>query len=197
MELTQGVGADSVLECVGTQESMVQAIRSARPGGSVSYVGIPHASHARRRGAVLHDTSTCTAVLRQYVAIFPNSFGSCRTAGINPGKVFDLELPLEQVAEGLSSDGRTPRNQDAASHVALAVYRKESCVMSRSSEIRHRPLSAIALPITTSSRSDWQPAPHRPRPSDRDRFVGAWRLAWMEEPGPDGKIIRRRIGRAR
>jgi len=27
--------------------------------------------------------------------------------------------------------------------------------------------------------------------SDRDRFVGAWRLAWMEEPGPDGKIIRR------
>ena len=43
MELTKGVGADSVLECVGTQESMMQAIRSARPGGSVSYVGVPHA----------------------------------------------------------------------------------------------------------------------------------------------------------
>src|SRR5712672_2744577 len=41
-ELTQGIGADSVLECVGTQESMRQAIRSTRPGGSVGYVGVPH-----------------------------------------------------------------------------------------------------------------------------------------------------------
>src|ERR671927_272523 len=41
-ELTKGVGADSVLECVGTQESMMQAIRSARKGGYVSYVGVPH-----------------------------------------------------------------------------------------------------------------------------------------------------------
>jgi threonine dehydrogenase-like Zn-dependent dehydrogenase len=41
-ELTKGVGADSVLECVGTQESMMQAIRSTRPGGFVSYVGVPH-----------------------------------------------------------------------------------------------------------------------------------------------------------
>jgi NADPH:quinone reductase-like Zn-dependent oxidoreductase len=42
MDLTKGIGADSVLECVGTQESMMQAIRSARPGGYVSYVGVPH-----------------------------------------------------------------------------------------------------------------------------------------------------------
>src|SRR5438874_8649239 len=41
-DLTKGVGADSVLECVGTQESMMQAIRAARPGGHVSYVGVPH-----------------------------------------------------------------------------------------------------------------------------------------------------------
>ena len=41
-ELTKGVGADSVLECVGTQESMMQAIQSTRPGGFVSYVGVPH-----------------------------------------------------------------------------------------------------------------------------------------------------------
>jgi threonine dehydrogenase-like Zn-dependent dehydrogenase len=41
-ELTKGIGADSVLECVGSQESMTQAIRSARPGGYVSYVGLPH-----------------------------------------------------------------------------------------------------------------------------------------------------------
>ena len=41
-ELTNGIGADAVLECVGTQESMLQAIRSTRPGGSVGYVGVPH-----------------------------------------------------------------------------------------------------------------------------------------------------------
>src|SRR5205814_6613187 len=41
-DLTNGIGADSVLECVGTQESMMQAIRSTRQGGYVSYVGVPH-----------------------------------------------------------------------------------------------------------------------------------------------------------
>ena len=41
-ELTKGIGADSVLECVGTQESMMQAIQSTRPGGSIGYVGVPH-----------------------------------------------------------------------------------------------------------------------------------------------------------
>jgi threonine dehydrogenase-like Zn-dependent dehydrogenase len=42
MDLTNGVGADSVLECVGTQEAIMQAIRSTRKGGYVSYVGVPH-----------------------------------------------------------------------------------------------------------------------------------------------------------
>src|SRR3954469_18865944 len=41
-ELTRGIGADAVLECVGTAESMAQAIRSTRPGGGIGYVGVPH-----------------------------------------------------------------------------------------------------------------------------------------------------------
>src|SRR6266568_7582361 len=41
-DLTKGVGADAVLECVGTQESMMQAVHSTRPGGSIGYVGVPH-----------------------------------------------------------------------------------------------------------------------------------------------------------
>src|SRR5208337_1547179 len=41
-ELTNGIGADSVLECVGTQESMKQAIQCARPGAMIGYVGVPH-----------------------------------------------------------------------------------------------------------------------------------------------------------
>jgi threonine dehydrogenase-like Zn-dependent dehydrogenase len=99
MELTKGVGADSVLECVGTQESMMQAIRSARPGGSVSYVGVPHG--VALDGAELFYTHVHLhggpAPVRRYL---PRLVQLVQNGNITPGKVFDLELPLEQVAEG-------------------------------------------------------------------------------------------------
>jgi len=98
-DLTKGVGADSVLECVGTQQSMMQAIRSARPGGFVSYVGVPHGveldgrelffSHVHLHGG--------PAPVRRYL---PELIDLVLNEKINPGKVFDLTLPLEQVAEG-------------------------------------------------------------------------------------------------
>jgi threonine dehydrogenase-like Zn-dependent dehydrogenase len=99
MELTHGVGADSVLECVGTQESMQQAIRSTRPGGSVGYVGVPHGvtldgadlffRHVRLHGG--------PAPVRRYL---PDLIDLVFNGTINPGKVFDLVLPLDQVADG-------------------------------------------------------------------------------------------------
>ena len=98
-DLTNGVGADSVLECVGSQESMWQAIRATRPGGSVGYVGVPHAmvitglnlffTHVRLHGG--------PAPVRRYM---PELIGRVLDGKINPGKVFDLTVPLEQVAEG-------------------------------------------------------------------------------------------------
>jgi threonine dehydrogenase-like Zn-dependent dehydrogenase len=98
-ELTNGVGADSVLECVGTEESMAQAIRSTRPGGSVGYVGVPHGvtidaaelffTHVRLHGG--------PAPVRRYL---PNLIDMVLNEKMNPGKVFDLTLPLAQVAEG-------------------------------------------------------------------------------------------------
>jgi threonine dehydrogenase-like Zn-dependent dehydrogenase len=98
-ELTKGVGADAVLECVGTQEAMMQAIRAARPGGSVGYVGVPHGvaldgqqlffSHVRLHGG--------PAPVRRYL---PHLIDRVWNGKINPGKVFDLTLPLDQVAEG-------------------------------------------------------------------------------------------------
>jgi threonine dehydrogenase-like Zn-dependent dehydrogenase len=98
-ELTRGVGADAVLECVGTQESMMQAIRSTRPGGSIGYVGVPHGvdlqgdelfySHVRLHGG--------PAPVRRYL---PELIDLVMKGAINPGKVFDLTLPLDQVAEG-------------------------------------------------------------------------------------------------
>jgi threonine dehydrogenase-like Zn-dependent dehydrogenase len=98
-DLTKGVGADSVLECVGTQESMWQAIHATRPGGHVSYVGVPHGvaldgaplffSHVHLHGG--------PAPVRRYL---PQLIDLVLNGSINPGKVFDLTLPLEQAAEG-------------------------------------------------------------------------------------------------
>jgi threonine dehydrogenase-like Zn-dependent dehydrogenase len=98
-ELTNGIGADSVLECVGTQQSMMQAIRSTRPGGYVGYVGVPHGvelkgdelfyAHVHLHGG--------PAPVRRYL---PELIDLVWSRKINPGKVFDLMLPLEQVAEG-------------------------------------------------------------------------------------------------
>jgi threonine dehydrogenase-like Zn-dependent dehydrogenase len=98
-ELTKGIGADSVLECVGTQESMMQAIQSARPGGFVSYVGVPH--HVELKGEQLFYTHVHLhggpAPVRRYL---PQLIDLVLNGTINPGKVFDLSLPLEQVSEG-------------------------------------------------------------------------------------------------
>jgi threonine dehydrogenase-like Zn-dependent dehydrogenase len=98
-DLTDGLGAESVLECVGTQESMSQAIRATRPGGYTSYVGVPHGvqldgqelffSHAHLHGG--------PAPVRRYL---PELIDLVWKRKINPGKVFDLTLPLSQVAEG-------------------------------------------------------------------------------------------------
>jgi len=98
-ELTNGIGADSVLECVGTQESMWQAIQATRPGGHVSYVGVPHGvsldgaplfySHVHLHGG--------PAPVRRYL---PHLIELVLEGTIEPGKVFDLTLPLEQAAEG-------------------------------------------------------------------------------------------------
>jgi threonine dehydrogenase-like Zn-dependent dehydrogenase len=98
-ELTHGIGADSVLECVGTQESMQQAISSTRPGGSISYVGVPHG--VQLDGQKLFFTHVHLhggpAPVRRFM---PHLIDLVWNGKINPGKVFDLTLPLDQVAEG-------------------------------------------------------------------------------------------------
>ncbi len=98
-ELTKGVGADAVLECVGTQEAMQQAIRATRPGGSIGYVGVPHGVQLEGQGLFfahvrLHGGP---APVRSYL---PELIDLAWNRKIDPGKVFDLVLPLSQVAEG-------------------------------------------------------------------------------------------------
>src|SRR5262249_32210020 len=98
-DLTDGIGADSVLECVGTQESMIQAIRSDRKGGYGSYVGVPH-------GVELDGTELFYAHVHLHGGpapvrrFLPELIDLVLDRKVEPGKVFDLALPLDQVTEG-------------------------------------------------------------------------------------------------
>ncbi len=98
-ELTGGLGAHSTIEAVGTQESMMQAIRATRPGGYVGYVGVSHDVSLPGldlffSGVHLHGGP---APVRRFL---PELIDLIWTRQIDPGKVFDLTLPLAQAADG-------------------------------------------------------------------------------------------------
>ena len=98
-DLTGGLGAHSVIEAVGTQESMMQAIRATRPGGHVGYVGVTHdvslpGEELFFSGVHLHGGP---APVRRFL---PELIDLICSRAIDPSRVFDLELPLEQAAEG-------------------------------------------------------------------------------------------------
>jgi len=97
-ELTSGYGAHSVIEAVGTQESMMQAIRATRPGGHVGYVGVSHdvalpGEELFFSGVRLHGGP---APVRRFL---PELIDLIWQRTIDPGKVFDLQLPLADAAE--------------------------------------------------------------------------------------------------
>jgi len=98
-QLTKGVGADAVLGCVGTKQSMMQAIHSARPGAMNGYVGVPHG--VTLDGQELFFSQTAMqggpAPVRRFL---PRLLDFVLERKINPGKVSDLTVPLKDVAEG-------------------------------------------------------------------------------------------------
>jgi threonine dehydrogenase-like Zn-dependent dehydrogenase len=98
-ELTKGVGADSVLECVGTREAMMQALQCARPGAMIGYVGVPHGVELDGQQLFFSQRGLMggPAPVRRFL---PHLMDLVLERKINPGKVFDLMLPLADVAEG-------------------------------------------------------------------------------------------------
>jgi threonine dehydrogenase-like Zn-dependent dehydrogenase len=101
-DLTGGLGAHSVVEAVGTQQSMMQAIRSARPGGHVGYVGMAHGVTLPGEELFYAEVHLLggPAPVRRFL---PDLIDRITSGAIDPGKVFDLTLPLEQAADGYAA----------------------------------------------------------------------------------------------
>jgi threonine dehydrogenase-like Zn-dependent dehydrogenase len=101
-ELTDGLGAHSVIEAVGTQESMLQALHATRPGGHVGFVGVAHdvALPGMELFWSLAHLHGGPAPVRRFLPELVDLIWNRR---IDPGKVFDLELPLEDAAEGYAA----------------------------------------------------------------------------------------------
>jgi threonine dehydrogenase-like Zn-dependent dehydrogenase len=98
-ELTGGVGADAVLECVGTDEAMKTAFAVARPGATVGFVGVPHGVELPVRRMFQKNVGLAggMAPVRRYL---PDLLERVLSGAIDPGKVFDLTLPLHESPEG-------------------------------------------------------------------------------------------------
>jgi threonine dehydrogenase-like Zn-dependent dehydrogenase len=101
-EMTGGIGADAVLECVGTHDAVVQALRSARPGAMVGWVGVPHVTDIPQEHMFWRNVGLRggPAPVRAYL---PDLLARVWEGRIEPGKVFDVSLPLEQVAEAYAA----------------------------------------------------------------------------------------------
>ena len=98
-EITAGIGADAVLECVGTDQAMGTAFAVARPGATVGFVGVPHGVELPVRRMFQKNVGLAggMAPVREYL---PHLLGLVLDGTIEPGKVFDATLPMDQVAEG-------------------------------------------------------------------------------------------------
>lgn len=98
-ELTKGVGADATLECVGTDEAMKTAFAVARPGSTVGFVGVPHGVELPVRRMFQKNVGLAggMAPVRRYL---PDLLDRVLSGAIDPGRVFDLTLPMAESAEG-------------------------------------------------------------------------------------------------
>jgi threonine dehydrogenase-like Zn-dependent dehydrogenase len=101
--LLGGIGPDAVLECVGTKESMAQALATVRPGGNVGYVGVPAGGPELPIGQLFGRNIGVAGGVAPVRAYLPELLADVLAGTIDPGPVFDLELPLEKVAEAYAA----------------------------------------------------------------------------------------------
>ena len=101
--LFDGVGPDCVLECVGTKESMDQALRSVRPGGFVGYVGVPSGGAELPIRLMFGGNINVAGGVAPARAYIPGLLPDVLAGVLDPGRVFDLTLPLSEVADGYTA----------------------------------------------------------------------------------------------
>ncbi len=159
------------IEAVGTQESMMQAIRSTRPGGHVGYVGVSHdvaipGDELFFSGVHLHGGP---APVRRFL---PELIQLIWDRKIDPGKVFDLTLPLERGRRGLPGHGRAPRHQGAPAAMTVTALARPTATAAGASPCRRR-LGACGV---GRSRGPTRGRP-RPRPPARRAPRGTRHLA--------------------
>jgi threonine dehydrogenase-like Zn-dependent dehydrogenase len=102
MELTDGVGVDAALECVGTAQAMATALAVARPGSTVGYVGVPHGVEAPVNTMFFSNIGLRGGVapVRTYI---PELLDDVLEHRIDPGRVFDFETDLDGIAEAYAA----------------------------------------------------------------------------------------------
>jgi hypothetical protein len=102
LELTDGIGTDATLECVGTGQAMDTAIAIARPLSIVGYVGVPHGVEfpVRRMFSRNKGVLGGPAPARQYL---PELMDDVLAGKINPGLVLDYETGLEQIDDAYAA----------------------------------------------------------------------------------------------
>jgi threonine dehydrogenase-like Zn-dependent dehydrogenase len=102
MELTDGVGVDATLECVGTGQAMDTAFSLARPGSMVGYVGVPHGVELPLDEMFFHNKGLLggSAPVRAYL---PELLDDVLAGRINPGRVLDFETDLDGIAEAYAA----------------------------------------------------------------------------------------------
>jgi threonine dehydrogenase-like Zn-dependent dehydrogenase len=107
-ELLGGIGADATLECVGTKESMAQALASTRPGGRVGYVGVPAGGPELPVGQLFSSNISVGGGVAPVRAYIPELLDDVLSGAIDPGRVFDATFALDQVADAYRAmDERT------------------------------------------------------------------------------------------
>jgi threonine dehydrogenase-like Zn-dependent dehydrogenase len=102
-ELFGGIGADAVLECVGTKESMQQALDAARPGGRVGYVGVPNGGVELNVGQMFGSNIAVHGGVAPVRAYLEELLADVLDGELNPGAVFDQQVPLAQVAQAYAA----------------------------------------------------------------------------------------------
>ena len=102
-DLFGGIGPDAVLECVGAQESMAQAIATVRPGGHIGYVGVPVGGSELPIGTLFSKNVTAGGGVAPVRAYLPELLSDVLDGTLDPSPVFDLELPLDEVTDAYAA----------------------------------------------------------------------------------------------